>query len=113
MGYKLNRVELKLNENEEKDITIVLKPEKRAAIHGVVRFPDGTPVKNALVKLFAKKGCDPCELVPITFAFTDDCGQFLFGVDSNIEFVIKVFYYVREKTQKCDIKKDSDAKDFY
>ena len=47
--------DLKLRPYEEKDLCIVLKPEKKAAIHGVVKFPDGKPVKNAVVKLFKKK----------------------------------------------------------
>lgn len=33
------------------------------------------------------------KLKPITFAFTDECGQFLFGVDSCKDYVIKVFFY--------------------
>jgi hypothetical protein len=82
MGWKLKMIEgIKLCPNEERELPIVLQPETRAAIHGVVKFPDGKPVKNAVVKLFRKKsGCEPCELIPVTFSFTDECGQFLFGV---------------------------------
>ena len=104
MGWKLKRFPIKLEPNEEKDICLVLEPEKRAAIHGVVKFPDGCPVPNAVVKLFKKKGCDPCDLIPVTFTFTDECGQFLFGVESCVDFVIKVFFYTPEH-RPCD-KKD-------
>lgn len=97
MGWKLKKYEFKLDPNEEKDILLVLNPENRAAIHGVVKFPDGKPVCNALVKLFKKTHCNPCDLVPVTFAYTDECGQFLFGVDSHIEYLIKVFYYKSEE----------------
>lgn len=113
MGWKLYRKELcgceQIKPNEEKDICIILEKESRAAIHGVVKFPSGKPVKNAVVKLFKKKRskdcCDTCDLIPITFTFTDECGQFLFGVDSEIDYIIKVFYYKPEvPCTPCDDK---------
>lgn len=107
MGWKLKRVDVKLEANEEQDLCLVLAPERRAAIHGVVKLPDGTPVKNALVKLFKKKGSDHCDLTPVTFAFTDECGQFLFGVDSCTEYVVKVFFYKPER-KACD-RRDDDC----
>ncbi|HCJ59043.1 MULTISPECIES: hypothetical protein [Lutispora] len=96
MGWKLEEYNFKLTGNEEKDICITLEPEKRAAIHGVVKFPNDTPVKGALVKLFIKKPNNPLELIPVTFTFTDECGQFLFGVESKVDYVVKVFYYEPE-----------------
>lgn len=111
MGFKLLRTEaLKLAPNEEKELCLKLEEEKRAAIHGVVKFPGGRPVQNALVKLFRKDGHSDssCDLIPVTFAFTDDCGQFLFGVDTCHEFVIKVFFFRPEKpVAPCD--KDDDC----
>lgn len=105
MGWKLERVELcgcdQIQPNEEKDVCIVLEEEKRALIHGTVKFPNGKPVKGAAVKLFKKKGfkdCkDACDLIPITFTFTDECGQFMFGVESKEDYIIKVFFYKPEK----------------
>lgn len=111
MGWKLKKIELcgesnvcgegRVKPNEERDIIIELERESRAAIHGVVRFPNGKPVKGAVVKLFKKKRendpCDTCDLVPITFTFTDECGQFLFGVDSDVDYIIKVFFFKPEK----------------
>lgn len=114
MGWKLEQLDLigcdKLKPNEERDVCIVLDEEKRAVIHGVVKFPNGKPVKGAVVKLFYKN--DPCvcygecELTPITFTFTDDCGRFLFGVDSEKDYAILVFYYKPEEVtpHKIDIK---------
>lgn len=84
---------------------VLLTPENRAAIHGVVKFPNGKPVKNAVVKLFKKKCFNPCDLTPVTFAFTDECGQFLFGVDSCTDYVIKVFFYEPEgcpQNKECE-----------
>lgn len=103
-NWKLKKIDLKLAENEEKDICVVLCPEKRACIHGVVKFPNGKPVENACVKLFKKKGPDCCDLIPITFCFTDKCGQFLFGVPACVDLVVKVFFF-------CPETKDHDGKD--
>lgn len=99
MGYKLKEAEFRLEPNEEGFLPLVLAYENRAAIHGVVKFPDKTPVKDAVVKLFIK-GKDCCDLKPVTFTFTDKCGQFLFGVESCVDYVIKVFYYVPESCEK-------------
>jgi hypothetical protein len=111
MGFKLLRTEaLKLAPNEERELVLELEEEKRAAIHGVVKFPNGRPVHGALVKLFRKDNRHDscCDLIPVTFAFTDDCGQFLFGVDTCHEFVIKVFFFKPEKPMPpCD--RDSDC----
>lgn len=105
MGYKLKKVEVgKLAPNEEKDLCIELMPERRAVIHGIVKFPDGCPVRGAAVKLFRKEGCNPCNLIPVTFAFTDECGQFLFGVESGVDYVIKVFFYIPEYEKSCPKK---------
>lgn len=110
MGFKLKRINVgKLEENEERELCFELVPETRAAIHGVVKFPDDGPVHGAVVKLFKKPegnscGCNPCDLIPVTFAFTDECGQFLFGVESGVEYVIKVFFYVPETGKKCGKK---------
>lgn len=109
MGFKLKRVDVKLAPNEEKELCLILKHENRAAIHGVVKFPEGGgPVEGALVKLFKKVGSDPCNLIPVTFAFTDKCGQFLFGVDSNVDYVIKVFFFVPEY-RECEKKDECDC----
>lgn len=104
MGYKLKRIELcgkeQIKPNEEKDICIELEREERAAIHGIVKFPSGKPVEGAVVKLFRKKDpkdcCDTCDLIPVTFTFTDECGQFLFGVCSHVDYIIKVFFFKPE-----------------
>ena len=95
-NWKLKRTEVCLEPCEEKDLTLTLSPEHRSAIHGVVKFPNGCPVKNAVVKLFVKKSDNCCDLIPVTFTFTDDCGQFLFGVKAGIKYLVKVFYYEPE-----------------
>lgn len=143
MGWKLSRIDLtgchQIKPNEEIDLCIELEKECRAAIHGVVKFPNGKPVEGAVVKLFKKnkekcekkyedkcedkherecdkfekdydKGYDKydkdCDLIPVTFTFTDECGQFLFGVESEKDYVIKVFFYKPEKHHpNCHEKK--------
>ena len=119
MGWKLKRINLcgsdQMKPNEEKDLCIELERENRAAIHGVVKFPSGKPVCGAVVKLFLTTNCDKpcekdCELIPVTFAFTDECGQFLFGVDSCKNYVIKVFFFKPEKpVLPCEKKKDCEC----
>ena len=119
MGWKLKRIDLcgceQIKPNEEKDICIELERETRAAIHGIVRFPSGKPVCGAVVKLFISKHCEKhdekdCELIPITFAFTDECGQFLFGVESEKNYVIKVFFFKPEKpVVPCENKTHGDC----
>lgn len=115
MGWKLKRIELsgehRVKPNEERDLVIELEKETRAAIHGVVKFPDGRPVKDAVVKLFClshENNCNKCKLIPVTFTFTDDCGQFLFGVKSGVDYVVKVFFYKPEK-KVCHEKSDCDC----
>jgi len=111
MGFKLKKTEvLKLAPNEEKELCLELEEENRAAIHGVVKFPrSNRPVHGAVVKLFRKDSRHDCkcDMIPVTFAFTDDCGQFLFGVDTCHEYVIKVFFYIPEKVvTPCDNERD-------
>ncbi len=104
MGFKLLTFKVKsLAANEERDIFLKLEKEERAVIHGIVKFPDGRPVENAVVKLFHKPTKDPCKLIPVTFAFTDKCGQFMFGVPSCHEFVIKVFFFEKEEKPSRDV----------
>ena len=110
MGWKLKKLNTQLKPNEEQDVTIVLQPEKRAAIHGVVNLPDCTPAVNALVKLFKKSTNDPWEFTPVTFMYTDECGEFMFGVEAGVKYVIKVSYYVPEK---CGLNmKDEDNSNY-
>ena len=116
MGWKLKRIDLcgseQIKPNEEKDLCIELERETRAAIHGIVKFPSGKPVCGAVVKLFLAKKCEKnhCELIPVTFAFTDECGQFLFGVESEKDYVIKVFFFKPEKpVVPCENKPHEDC----
>jgi hypothetical protein len=105
MGWKLKRIDLcgfkRIKPNEEVDLDIELNKERRAVIHGIVKFPNGKPVFGAAVKLFEKKatgrfGSHKYRNVPVTFAFTDKHGQFLFGVKANRDYIIKLFYYKPE-----------------
>lgn len=108
MGWKLKKINTHLKENEEQDITLVLQHEKRAAIHGVVRLPDGSPAVNALVKLFKKTENKHMKFIPVTFMYTDESGEFMFGVDSCVKYMIKVAYYVPEKCYEIN-KNEADS----
>jgi len=97
MGFKLNCTHIcPLEGNHEEELIIRLEFENRAAIHGVVIDHEGHPVEGAVVKLFKKCPEKQC-FVPVTFTFTDHCGQFLFGVCSETEYIIKVFFYEPEE----------------
>ena len=43
-------------------------------------------------------------MIPVTFAYTYECGQFLFGVDSYVEYLIKVFFYKSEEKEVVLVK---------
>lgn len=105
MGYKLKKIVLdrclEPKPNKEIDIKVHLQREMGAAIHGIVLKHDGDPAYRAVVKLFKKKrhSENHCELIPITFTFTDECGQFLFGLEPLPDcfvYVIKIFYFEEE-----------------
>jgi hypothetical protein len=97
-------------ENEQLELTVKLPKEPRSVIHGVVKDCDERPIKDAVVKLFEiVNPCDPCSLRPLTHAFTDECGQFIFGpLCPNKKYVIKVWHdHVKItpiiiKPDKCD-----------
>jgi len=98
MGFKMIRSRpIVVKANEEKDIKFKLQMETRGVIHGILVDPEDKPVKGAVVKLFLKRNCGD-GLVPITFQFTDKYGQFLFYVNANIEYILKIFYYEEECT---------------
>lgn len=93
---KLSLNTLTLAPGTEAELNITLEEELRSVVHGVVRLPDGSYAQNAAVKLFVE---DPAtgNLVPMAFAFTDQFGQFLFGIeDTTLTYKIKVFHYVPE-----------------
>jgi len=96
MATQLHLETLSLTPGTEQDININLLPEERSVVHGIVRLPDGTPAQDAAVKLFYE---DPNtgELIPVAFAFTDQLGQFLFGIENPLlTYRVKVFHYVPE-----------------
>jgi len=96
MGYKIIRSKpITVDSNEEINLKFKLKPENRGVIHGVVVDAEDNPVKDVLVKLFEKQDC-PEKLKPIAFQFTDKYGQFLFPVEPNVEYIIKIAYIEKE-----------------
>lgn len=94
MGYRLTKFQVTPGKNEQIELTVKLQEEQRSVIHGIVLDCNNKPLKDAVVKLFeVNNPCDPCSLIPITHAFTDECGQFLFGpLTPNKKYVIKVWH---------------------
>jgi len=90
MGTRLSRFMVRPGENEQIEAKIQLSEEPRSVIHGVVVDGCYKPIQDAVVKLFEKHSCHSAyALKAITHAFTDDCGQFLFGpLDPWQDYVI-------------------------
>ena len=80
MGSKLVSFRFKPRENEQIEALVRIPEEPRSVIHGIVRNHKNKIVKDAVVKLLKMPNPNcPCDLIPITHTFTDECGQFLFG----------------------------------
>jgi len=94
LGYKLVKFNFKPEENEQIEAIVKIPKEPRSVIHGVVKDSKNKIVKDAVVKLFELPNPGrPCKLVPLTYTFTDECGQFLFGpLCPNKHYVIKVWF---------------------
>lgn len=109
MGSKIGRYSFIPKKNEQIDTVITIVEDPRSAIHGVVKDEKGRYIKNAVVKLMMVKDCDNhCSLIPITHAFTDECGQFIFGpLTPGRKYLIKVW---ANDIKICDTHNDGDKK---
>lgn len=93
MGARLVKFEFCPNENEQIEALVKVPHEPRSVIHGVVVDCRNKPIKDAVVKLLEVLPGNPCRMKPLTHAFTDECGQFLFGpLQPNKKYAIKVWY---------------------
>ncbi len=93
MGSRLVKFSFTPGENEQIETIIRVPEESRSVIHGVVKDHKNRNVQDAVVKLFeVLNPQEDCKLKPITHAFTDECGQFLFGpLTACKQYVIKVW----------------------
>ncbi len=92
MGHKLKRVNVRVKEGELLHLNIKMGKEKKSVMHGIVLDEDKNPIEEAVVLLFKNEPCDACDLKPITYVFTDDCGQFVFGpLEPDSEYTLKVW----------------------
>lgn len=121
MATNLIRYDFEMREREQLDIKIVMPRDERSVVHGVVYDKCGRLVKDAVVKLFEVGHKDHCEkdgkiqkryeMKPVTHAFTDDYGQFLFGpLCPKKKYSIKVWYSAI--CCRCDVfygKVDTDC----
>ena len=112
---QLAHFDFSVKRGQQIDTVLKVPFEERGAIHGVVVDECDKPVENAVVKLFEardKKCGDKCELEPVTHAFTDECGQFLFGpLCPNKFYVIKVWFndICTKEVKMEDEKKDNEC----
>lgn len=109
MLYQLNRHIIEIPDADDDDsekltMDFFLYPEKRKIILGTVRFPNGTPAPNALVKVARlKNGCsntknltdieDTTDVEDIGHAITNDSGEFIIGpVYPGDTIILKIAY---------------------
>lgn len=91
MGARLVKFVFKPQENEQIEAIVKVAKEPRSVIDGIVKDANGQLIKDAVVKLFEVIRY-PYELKPLTHAFTDECGQFIFGpLHPDKQYVIKVW----------------------
>jgi hypothetical protein len=92
MGHELKKIDLQIKDGELLDVNVKMNKEKRSVIHGVIVNEDNKPFEDATVVLFKKECGDNCDLKPISYSFTDNCGQFVFGpLEPDKEIVLKVW----------------------
>ncbi len=92
MGHELKRIDLQIKDGELLNVNVKMNKEKRSVVHGVVVDEDNVPVEDAAAVLFKKECEDKCKLKPISYSFTDECGQFVFGpLEPDKDIVIKVW----------------------
>jgi hypothetical protein len=112
MGSRLVRVNFTPRENEQIEAVIKIPEEQRSIIHGTVKDFRNKVVKDAVVKLFELLNpLDVFSIKPLYYAFTDECGQFLFGpLTPGKNYVIKVWINnvkIRELVIYPDSKQNS------
>ncbi len=112
MATNMIRYDFEVKEREQLDVKIVMPREERGVVHGVVFDKYGRPIEDAVVKLFEvdfndhfEKDGKPerrYELKPVTHAFTDEYGQFLFGpLCPKKKYSIKLWF--NDVRCRCDV----------
>ena len=75
--------------DEQVDAVITLPAPQKSILHGTVTDSGGTPVKNAVLRLFELS--DDTE-TPLGFAVSDDRGEYVFGpLKPAARYEIKVY----------------------
>lgn len=92
MGNRVVKFEFIPREYEEIEANIIVPKETKSIIHGVVRYPDGKVIKDAIVRLFEVNYDNKQSLKSVSNSFTDEEGEFLFGtLCAEKHYVIKVW----------------------
>lgn len=90
MGTFNGSLNLKVNQGELANKTIVIAEQTGAVVKGKVTFSDGTPVYKATVVL---SYIENTTSTPVTFTFTDIQGEFIIGIkNTSLDYVITVTY---------------------
>lgn len=102
--------------DEQSDIVIRTKNSNRSIVYGVVLDEDLVPLKDAVAKLFEIKEVNgERNLYPISYCFTDENGEFLFGPLNACKcYFIKVWsnsvsnrhnYFEEKQDEMCVLEK--------
>ncbi len=99
---QLAKFDFRVAPNQQLDAVFKIPQDNRGVIHGQVIDECNKPIEDAVVKLFefdnkwdGKWDCKKPEcqkMHPLTHAFTDECGQFLFGpLCADKHYFIKIW----------------------
>jgi len=92
MKTEKNLYQFSVEPNEQKEVILKVKRETRGLLRGVIVDECGNPLKDAAVKLLELPEIKGGALIPLTHAFTDEYGQFMFGpLCCNKRYAIKVW----------------------
>lgn len=91
MGTFNGIIEVRTNKGELKQKTTKIYEQNGSVIRGTVLFPNGRPVEGAVVVLSSVNSNGT--ISPVTFTFTNKCGQYTFGIkDTNYDYIVEITY---------------------
>jgi len=97
-------------ENEQIETVIKMPEEKRSIIEGIVIDRKNNVVVDAIVKLYESSAPNEQKPKSIACAFTDECGQFVFGpLEASKHYIIKVWIN-NVKIREMVIRPESKSK---
>ena len=89
----LAKFNFKPEPNTDLNLKIKVETEQRGIVEGIVVDKYNHVICDALVKLFEVDKFDQKKLIPVSYAFTDEDGNFAFGpLCNHTEYCIKVWF---------------------